>query len=158
MTEVAPPPAEVVEPRRLSDTAWATRRAPSIAYPIIGAVPGGAIGLLLGLFFLDSEWLGLLPAVILGLISSGYTTWHAWSFICTQCGAALPRKAAMCPGCHATIRGSVTEKDLRRLAEEDLDRRVAEEMDYEECPDCRPEQPCERHPLEEMTFEDFEEL
>ena len=156
MTEVAPPPPRRESQRRREDTAWAKRRAPSIAYPIIGTVPGAAVGLLLGLFFLDSEWLGLLPAAILGLATSAYTTWHAWSFICTQCGAGLPRGAATCSGCHATIRGVVTDKDLRRLAEEDLDRRVTEEMDYEECPDCKPEQPCERHPLEEMTFEDFQ--
>ncbi len=156
MTEVAPPPASVRPQQKLGETAWAKRRAPSIAYPVIGAVPGTAAGLLLGLFFLDSEWMGLIPAAIGALIGGLYTARHAWAFVCTQCGAALPRDFPNCPGCHAMIRGRVTEKDLRRMAEEDLDRRAAEDIDYEECPDCKPEEPCQRHPLEEMELEDFE--
>ncbi len=152
---VEPPPASVERPRPRRDTAWAKRRAPSIAFIIIGAVPGLVAGLLLGLIWIDNDWVGLILVALGGLISSTYTVRHARAFVCTQCGAELPRDFSICPGCHAIIRGRVSEKDLRRLAEEDLDRRVAEEMDYEECPDCKPEQPCERHPLEEMELEDF---
>lgn len=111
--------------------------------------------MIVGLFFLDTEWIGLIPMAVGALLSSAYTLRHAMAFVCTQCGAALPRDLSICPGCHAMIRGRVTEKDVRRMAEEEMDRRAAADIDYEDCPDCKPEQPCERHPLEVMTPDDF---
>jgi hypothetical protein len=159
MTVVEPPKAGFTPPRVLSDTAWAKRRAPSFAYIIVGAIPGFVAGMIVSLFFMNSwydDWMFFAMAGGGALITSVYTMRHAWAFVCTQCGKGLPSDFSTCPGCHAVVRGRVTEADLRRMAEEDLDRRAAEDGFYEECPDCKPEEPCERHPLEEMTLEDFE--
>jgi hypothetical protein len=158
MTEVAPPPAVVVRRREPSATAWAKRRAPSIVYVIIGAIPGAVAGLLLALIWLDNDAIGLTLVAIGASLTAGYTAYHAWALVCTQCGASLPRHPSICPACHATILGRVTETEMNEMASKEWDERVAKEMNYEECPDCKPEEPCEAHALEEMALEDFDEL
>jgi hypothetical protein len=75
------------------------------------------------------------------------------SLACTACRARLRRDVTTCPGCGATIRELLTERELTAIRHAEIEKRAAE-MEYDECDDCKPEVPCEKHKAQ-MTFEEF---
>ncbi len=64
---------------------------------------------------------------------------------CSACKAHLDGSPAICPGCGGTVGARVSGRELRRLREEELERRAALDTGYEDCDACEPEVPCARH-------------
>jgi hypothetical protein len=61
-----------------------------------------------------------------------------------ECGTTVTRDMAVCPGCGGTLGDVVSELQLSRLREEELERDSAT-IPFEECDECEPEYPCEKH-------------
>jgi len=64
--------------------------------------------------------------------------------VCSECATPVEPNVAICKGCGGTVGPRVTESELRRIREEEMDRRAAE-IEFIDCERCQPEQPCKEH-------------
>lgn len=71
-------------------------------------------------------------------------------FVCSDatCRTRVFARTEVCPGCGATLGRIVRPREQRRLAEEELERRAAEEFGADDCAECQPEAPCRRHAVQ----------
>ena len=120
-----------------------------------GAMPGAFVAFIAGASAWDLERPALLTLVVLlgAFASAAFTLYRSRGDVCSDCEGRLEREATVCPGCHGTIGGRIARRERRRVREEELDRRAARDVDYDECEDCRPEQPCPRHVAEPLEIE-----
>lgn len=80
-----------------------------------------------------------------GAITSILAIRHSRRSVCSECNTPAPNEVAICADCGGTLSRRVTARELRRIREEELDRRAARDVDYEECDACEPERPCPAH-------------
>jgi hypothetical protein len=128
----------------------------------LGLFPGGFVGAFVVLLLLsdasDFVMFGTWGAFILA--GEVFVWRQMWKAQCSDktCKTFLPRGVAICPGCGGTVGRTVrTLRDLRRVNEEELDRREVD-TGFEECADCKPEEPCNKHaasmPIDAAFFRD----
>lgn len=101
----------------------------------------------------------LLAGLIGAILAAGFAGRHARRPACSACSTRLNGNPDFCPGCGGTVGPRVSTRELRRIREEELDRRAALSTGYEDCDACEPEHPCPAHaptfafgvPLDEET-------
>jgi hypothetical protein len=125
----------------------------------IGSLPGLVFGLIVGGYLLAEYDAGVWFLVVVvgcSAISGSWFAYRGMGFICSESDCHMPvhRRDTACSSCGASLVGAVSERELRRMAEEELDRAAAE-MDWEECDECEPEQPCAAHVAREEFDRSF---
>jgi len=151
--EVDEPPVEEEAPldpqRNAGRTVYRLKVQSVFLTLMLGLIPGAVVGALLGALLLNDSSDAVMFTVftVCILISEVFAWTQMWKARCSDesCKAPLKRGVAVCPGCGGTVGRTVrTPRDLRRVSEEELDRRAAD-SDFEECADCKPEEPCSKH-------------
>lgn len=109
----------------------------------LGAVAGIVVG---WLSFGFQDHRGMLTLVAAFALLGLFLTSTKRRYVCSdrQCGAAVRRDMSVCPACGGMLDDVVTEGQLGRLREEELERDSAA-IPFEECDECEPENPCARH-------------
>jgi hypothetical protein len=87
----------------------------------------------------------LLVSLMVASVAAAIAGSRARRPACSACNTRLDQNPAICPGCGGTVGARVGARELRRIREEDLDRRAARDVGYEECDACEPENPCPAH-------------
>lgn len=151
-----PSPDEIEEPPKPAERDALMNRGKTVyqrARREVGLTAGLVAFLVLMLTWLialsinDSNMaLDLLIAAVIATAVSVYAARRARRPACAACGIHLnDPSSSTCPGCGGTIGRYVTIRELQRIREEEMDRRAAESIEYEDCDECLPEEPCAKH-------------
>jgi hypothetical protein len=148
---VEPPKPDVTSPTRNEDvSAYAQRRSNGFFLAVIALVPGVVAGALIGLAIGTESFY---PLIIGALIAAAWAFLYSWALVCTACKTKLD-DGDTCPGCGATIREVVTERDLAHIRVEQFEKNAAL-MEFEDCVECKPEVPCAKHAPEVKVDGEF---
>lgn len=128
-------------------TVAAVRRGGLVDGLLATVVPGVLLALIVAMVAENVE-LGTIFAVV-GVAVAGTSIWAVGKtrrYVCgfEDCETEITAGVTTCPGCGATISARVSQKEMRRLLEEQLDRE-ASSVDFPDCEKCQPEKPCPRH-------------
>ncbi|HET7435564.1 MAG TPA: M48 family metalloprotease [Thermoanaerobaculia bacterium] len=156
---IEPPAAEANPQRNAGKTVYRVPRTSFGWILLVGAYPGALVGVVAGFFFFEYNIPAAMAVMTLGIAISVFITWRrTWRYICSDrtCTTTIDEDMPTCPGCGGNAGAKITVKRLAALREQELER-WADEMDYEECAECEPERPCEKHrattPFEEFVGE-----
>jgi len=112
----------------------------------IGALSGLLFGFVVGVIVFGES---MMPVSLLSLACGAFAAMalalRSRRDVCSECAEPIGENTAVCTGCGGTVGRRVTERELRRIREEELDRAAAQTVDYEDCDRCEPERPCEEH-------------
>lgn len=130
------------------ETVYRIRRHGIAAAMLGGVLVGGIAGALLAIVLMRLDVLddARLPIAIACVAGALIAAFHRPTYVCSHddCRTKLDEHQAICPGCGGTIGGTVRASDLMRLKEENLERQ-AQQVEFEDCAACAPEEPCARH-------------
>jgi hypothetical protein len=159
VTVVEPRPDEVREPPSASERGETTRNAGQTAYridatrPLLRLILGAWFGAMPGL--IASTLVGngksadtmikaiLLIGAVAGAIVALYRP-RAYRCSDTTCRTPVSGDAMVCPACGSSFARSISPREWRSVQAEDLERNAAS-MDFPDCDDCEPEEPCAVH-------------
>ncbi len=163
VTVVEPRSDEVREPPSPSERGETTRNAGQTAYRIIAS--RADLRLFIGTWLGASA--GMMVVMAAGEISESVVSANRMmlalvaacavagaivalsrprSYRCSDitCRAHVPRDAMACPHCGSSFARTISPREWRDVQEQELDRNVAG-MDFDDCADCEPEDPCAVH-------------
>ena len=63
---------------------------------------------------------------------------------CPTCGVSLPNDKDVCPTCGSSLARTITRSEWRELQAQEFERNAAA-VDFPDCADCQPEEPCAVH-------------
>jgi hypothetical protein len=148
----APSPEERGETRRnAGQTAYRIESSrPSTRY-FVGAWVGGIAGtvvMLVGMntgLLHDSKSMLVVMAVAIG-VGVLVGAWRQPLYRCSDvsCQAFVPRDAVVCPSCGSAFARTITAREWRGVQAEEIERAAAA-IDFPDCADCQPEEPCAVH-------------
>lgn len=146
--DVIEPEYEDELPWNHGETVYRIRRHSIAAAMLGGILLGGVAGVLLAIILVRFDFIAdaRMPIVIACAAGALIAAFHRTTYVCSHddCRTKLDEHTAICPGCGGTIGGTVRASDLLRLKEENLERQ-AQQIEFEDCAACAPEQPCARH-------------
>jgi len=163
VTVVEPRPDEVREAPSASERGETTRNAGQTAYRVIASRP--VLRLIIGMWF--GAIAGMIAAMVVGrgaellpsndpmmraIVAAGAVAGaivalsRPRSYRCSDisCRALVPRDAMACPHCGTSFARTISPRQWRDVQTEELERNAAS-MDFPDCADCEPEQPCAVH-------------
>jgi hypothetical protein len=163
VTVVDPRPDEVREAPSPSERGETTRNAGQTAYRIDSSRPairlflGAWFGLIAGLIATGialavAEMLRITNTMMISLVAGGAVIGaivalsRPRSYRCSDisCRALVPRDATVCPHCGSLFARTLTQREWRDVQAQDFERNAAR-MDFADCADCQPEEPCSVH-------------
>jgi len=161
VTVVDPRPDDIREAPSASERGETTRNAGQTAYRLeasrpamrlfLGAWLGAIAGLIVALvgtntgILQESKSLAIVVAVAAGIGAiAGATRKHLYRCSDITCRAVAPPDAAVCPACGSSFARTIAPREWRELQAQEFERNAAT-LDFPDCADCQPEEPCAVH-------------
>lgn len=150
-TPAEPLPDELDEPEWVEEEAindgrqvFRLPRGDYLLHAVFGAIPAFIMTWLISSSVL-SDIRALAIASASAIAASAFMIRRAAAAVCSECRSPVATASPICAGCGGTLGNRVTQRELRRRREEELDRLAIEEIPFEECSSCAPEEPCAIH-------------
>ena len=134
-------PAEVNRGRMV----YRKARGSPLTHAYLGALAGFLFGGIAGVTVWGESSNAMTAALVCTVFATVLAIGQSRSSVCSDCGVKASDDRALCTGCGGTLGRRVTERELRRIREDELDARAAASVPYEDCSACAPEQPCAAH-------------
>jgi hypothetical protein len=149
-TPVDPRGEEISEPEYEDDglenageMVYRKSRGETFWLALFGMFPGAIFGAIVaGIAFRND------PAPIIAgcaALTGAFSAWRSRRTVCSECNTPAPAESAVCSGCGGSFGRVVTERELQRIREEEMEANAARDVGYEECDACEPEVPCPAH-------------
>jgi len=138
-----------MEERNRGVTTFRHEKNPFAKKFVVLAGAGGFAGAVCGqmlMWFAHLPQRAALATIAIGAIVALALQWQRWPrYVCSDaaCGAAVSEAMTTCPGCGATLGEVVSDVELERKRADSMDVEAGTRA-FEDCPDCAPEEPCEK--------------